>query len=70
MRNNTEIEQLEEAMSDAVDRMVMCDLNEKICLAHQDSNMAAYWALESRKSWKKSEDLRIKLNKLLGDGAY
>lgn len=66
MKNITDVEQLKTKMFDAVEKMTLADLNEQICLANQDFNTAAFWTNESKKAWKESEDLRIKINEILG----
>lgn len=70
MENVAEVEQLKTKMFEAVDRMVLADLNEQICLAHRDVNTAAFWQNESKKAWEESEDLRIKINKIYGDQTW
>ena len=70
MENITDVEQLKTKMFDAVEKMTLADLNEQICLAHQDFNTAAFWTNESKKAWKESEDLRIKINEILGDQTW
>lgn len=68
MEHRDLLEQLENEMKIAVDKMFDADKNEQACLAKGDFNTAAYWTQESKLAWNESERIRIEMWRLTNNG--